>query len=85
MMGGPLKAKVPHILDSILLLLLLHLKLKKRKRKCREEWAKDCQRNSQIPNSLLSFKSHGMWWEMTNEVKEESVWCPSRLLRKGYY
>jgi hypothetical protein len=60
--GRPLKAKVPHILNSILLLLLLllHLNFKKGREKCREEWAKDCQRNSQIPNSLLSFKSQGM-------------------------
>lgn len=75
MMGGPLKAKVLHILDSILLL-LLHLNFKKRKRNAEKSGQRDCQRNSQIPNSLLSFKSQGMWWEMTNGVKERDTINP---------
>jgi hypothetical protein len=40
--GRPLKSKVPHILNSILLL-LLHLNLKKEE-KCRKEWAKEIVR-----------------------------------------
>jgi hypothetical protein len=58
--GRPLKAKVPHILNSILLL-LLHLNLKKEE-KCREEWAKE------IVREIHKYQTLSIEFQVTRDV-----------------